>query len=118
MGFKTLRLLIWFLQVVTRRERLKAALYLRLKKRKVLKIVKRGPFVGVFENAFCCKTPKNLTWDPLDTKKIKKIAQYRKKIEGGAYFLVRFCILRLKWSKRKGTLCTNLDAFPIAGPVV
>ena len=41
----------------TRRERLKSAPYLRLKKRKFFKIVKGGPF-GLFVNLVCCKMSK------------------------------------------------------------
>ena len=37
----------------TRRERLKSAPYLRLKKLKLFEIVKGGPF-GFFENPICC----------------------------------------------------------------
>ena len=40
--------------IITRRERPKSALYLRLKTRKVFKIVERGIF-GLFENLVCCK---------------------------------------------------------------
>ena len=50
----------------TRRERLKSELYLRLKKRKVFKIVKGGPF-RLFENPVCCKIAKKLKGDPLET---------------------------------------------------
>ena len=67
--------LFWSLQVYrkTRRERLKSALYLRLKKRKVFKIVKGGPF-RLFENPVCCKISKKIEGDPLETfKKIPKI---------------------------------------------
>ena len=42
----------------TRRERLKSAPYLGLKKRKVFKIVKVGPF-GLFESPVRCKISKN-----------------------------------------------------------
>ena len=52
---------------LTRRERLKSALYLRLKKRKVFKIVKGGPF-GLFENPACCSISKTMKGDPLETK--------------------------------------------------
>ena len=40
-----------------RRERLKPALYPRLKKRNVFKIVKGGPF-GYFQHPFSCKISK------------------------------------------------------------
>ena len=39
---------------ITKRERPKSALYLRLKTRKLFKIVKKGTF-GLFENLVCCK---------------------------------------------------------------
>ena len=72
----------------TRRERLKSALYLRLKKRRLflkrkLKIfelfsfrkcrmvpknVKGGPF-GLYYHVFCCKTSKNSKGDSFDTLK-------------------------------------------------
>ena len=41
----------------TRLERLKSALYLRLEKRKLFKIIKEGPF-GLFENPVCRKISK------------------------------------------------------------
>ena len=63
----------------TRRERLKSALYLSLKK--VFKIVKGRPF-GLFENPVCCKISKNLKGDALETKKMKKVAQWRKYSKG------------------------------------
>ena len=51
--------LFWSLQVyrTTKRKRLKSALYPRLKKRKVFKIVKGGLF-RLFENPVCCKISK------------------------------------------------------------
>ena len=42
---------------------------------------------------------------------MKKVAQCRKKIKAGPFNLAQFCMLRF-------ALCTNLDAFPLAGPVV
>ena len=42
---------VYFLLVLTSRERPKSALYLRLKKRNVFEIVKGG----LFETPFCCK---------------------------------------------------------------
>ena len=45
-------------QLITRRERLKSTLYLRLKKRKVFETVKGGPY-GLFEKTVCCKISKN-----------------------------------------------------------
>ena len=88
-----------FSYMQTRRERLKSALYLRLKQRKVFEIVKGGLF-GLFENPVCCKISKKLKGDPLETvKKIRKIVAQCRKNSEGAYSLVRFCILRLKWSK-------------------
>ena len=92
-------------QTPTRRERLKSALYLRLKKGKtfffgknlkfskkisfgkcctVPKNVKGGPFL-VYKHAFCSKITKTQRGDPLWTlKKLrKKVSQRRKKIEGG-----------------------------------
>ena len=41
------------LYILTRRERLKSAPYLRLKKLKLFEIAKGGPF-GFFENPICC----------------------------------------------------------------
>ena len=82
----------------TRRERLKSALYLRLKNRKtffrkkisfgkcrtVPKNVKRGSFL-IYKHAFCSKITKNSKGDPLGTlKKFRnKVSQCRKKIERG-----------------------------------
>ena len=56
----------------------------------------------------------------------EKVPQCRKKSKApslthssrtGPYYLVRFCISQLKWNKWR-TLCTNLNAFPLAGLVV
>ena len=104
--------------VETRRERLKSALYLRLKKRKtfffgkkleifekkisfgkcrtVPKNVKGGPFL-IYKHAFCSKITKNSKGGPFgDIKKIrKKNLTAPKKIErgGGGYFSpVRACM--------------------------
>ena len=74
----------------TRRERLKSALYLRLKKRKVFKPVKGGPF-GLFKNPVCCKIPNKLKVGPFEGKKIEKSRTVPKKIENrGSFSLVRF----------------------------
>ena len=54
----------------TRRERLKSALYLRLKKRKGFKPVKGGYF-GLFENPVCCKISNKLKGGPFGDKKIR-----------------------------------------------
>ena len=62
----------------TRRERLKSALYLRLKKRKVFKSVKGGPF-GLFENPVCCTISNKLKGDPLKTKTFSIFFNFRKK---------------------------------------
>ena len=96
--------------ILTRRERLKSALYLRLKKRKtfffgkkleifgkknsfgkcrtVPENVKGGPFL-IYKHAFCSKITKNSKGGPFgDIKKIrKKISQRRKKNRkgGGVY---------------------------------
>ena len=67
----------------TRRERLKSALYLRLKKRKAFKIAKGGPF-GLFETSVGCKISKNLKEGHFADKKIQKVAQCRKKFQRGA----------------------------------
>ena len=57
----------------TRRERLKSALYLRLKKAQFFKFVKGGPF-RLFENPVCCKISKKLSGDHLETfEKYKNI---------------------------------------------
>ena len=66
----------------TRRERLKSALYLRLKRRKVFKIVKGGPFT-LFQIKFVAKYQKKLKGGPFGDKKIrKKVAQCRKNSKG------------------------------------
>ena len=59
-------------QLKTRRERLKSALYLKLKKRKVFEIVKGGPF-RLFENTVCCKISKKIEGDHLETFKNLKM---------------------------------------------
>ena len=93
--------------ILTRRERLKSALYLRLKKRKTvfleknLKFSKKKLSFGkcrtvpknvkaflIYKHAFCSKITKNSntqTGDPLGTlrKFRKKVAQCRKKLKGG-----------------------------------
>ena len=53
---------------LTRREHLKSALYIRLKKRKVFKTVKGGPF-RLFRNPVCCKVLKKIRGDTLKTFK-------------------------------------------------
>ena len=93
------------LKNTTRRERLKSALYLSLKKRKtffwkkleifeknfsfgkcrvVLKNVKGGPFL-IYKHTFCCKITKNSKGGPFgDIKKIsKKSRTVPKKIQRG-----------------------------------
>ena len=107
----------------TRREGLKSALYLRLKKRKtfflekneifeifsfkkcriVPKNVKGGPFL-IYKHSFCCKITKKLEGGLFgDTKKFsKKVSQCRKKIERGDFFsLGRFRRLRSKRKKNE-----------------
>ena len=63
-------MVINFNKRVARRERLKSALYLRLKERKVCKAVKRGPY-GLFANPACCKISKKMQGDPLETLFLK-----------------------------------------------
>ena len=66
----------------TRRERLKSALYLRLKKRKVFKIVKMETLWAFWNFSLLQIILKKLKGDPLETKNIsKKVAQCRKKLE-------------------------------------
>ena len=79
------------LKVRTRRERLKSAIYLTLKNRKVFKLAKGRTF-RLFENPVCCKILKKLKGDPLAIKKLKKSRTVPKKLK--PYSLVRFCILR------------------------
>ena len=78
----------------TRRECLKSALYLRLKKRKTFSFgkcrtvpenVKGGPFL-IYKYAFCSKITKNSKGDPLGTLKNfrKKRRTVTKKMERGA----------------------------------
>ena len=98
----------------TRRERLKSALYLRLKKRKtfflgknlrfseknsfgkcrtVPKNIKGGPFL-IYKHAFCSKITKNSKGDPLGTlKKFGKKSRTvpKKNRKGGPFSLVRAC---------------------------
>ena len=105
------------LLVETRRERLKSALYLRLKKRKRLFLkknlkflvfffqkmshsaekCKRGDplgFINIYSVAKYQKTRKGDSFETLKNFR-KKVAQCRKKIErGGPFSLVRFCRLR------------------------
>ena len=74
--------MLFFLYISTRRERLKSALYLSLKRRKVFENVKGGT-LETFSNPVCCEI-KKLEEGPFDTKKKfrKKVAQGRKKIKG------------------------------------
>ena len=98
----------------TRRERLKSALYLRLKKRKtffleknlkfsktnfsfgkcrtVPKNVKGGPFL-IYKHAFCSKITKNSKGGPFgDKKNFEKVAQCRKKNrKGGPFSPAQIC---------------------------
>ena len=107
----------WWKAGETRRERLKSALYLSLKKRKtffwkkleifeknfsfgkcrvVPKNVKGGPFL-IYKHTFCCKITKNSKGGPFgDIKKIskKKSHSAEKNSKGGPCSSVRFCILR------------------------
>ena len=52
-----------------------------LKKRKVFKIVKGGPF-GLFERPVCCKISKKIGGGPLETKKISKKSLTAEKFKG------------------------------------
>ena len=54
------------------------------------KNVKGGHF-GLFQHTICCKTSKN--------RRIKKSHNAETSPKGGPYSLIRFCILRLKWTK-------------------
>ena len=63
---------------ITRQERLKSALYLKLKKRKIRKTVKGGPF-GLFESPVCCKMSKKLKGPYGDQKKISFEFFFKKK---------------------------------------
>ena len=53
----------------TRRERLKSALYPRLKKRKPFKTVKGGRTIRLFQNPVCCKISNKLKVGPFEGKK-------------------------------------------------
>ena len=71
----------------TRRERLKLALYLKLKKRKVFKPVKGGRF-GLFENPVCCKISNKMKGEGgilWRQKNSKKVAESRKKLVEKVY---------------------------------
>ena len=61
----------------TRRERLKSALYLRLKKRS-FKPVEGGPF-ELFENPVCCKISNKLKGGSFEDKKISIFFDFRNK---------------------------------------
>ena len=68
----------------TKRERLKSALYLRFKNRKVFKIVKGGPS-GFLKVQFAAKYQK-IEGGPFgDEKYSEKIAQCRKKVPSGTH---------------------------------
>ena len=58
-------------------------------------IVQRGR-VGKGKWKNILSAAKYQTGDPSETKKIPKAAQCRKKLKGGPFSLVRFCMLRLK----------------------
>ena len=66
---------IWLFKALTRRERLKSALYLRLKKRKVFKIVKGGT-LSTFRKSSSLQNIKKLKGGPLKT--FKKIENFLK----------------------------------------
>ena len=58
---------------ITRRERLKSALYLRLKKAQFFKNLLKGGPLRLSKNPVCCKISKKLRGDPLETfEKYKK----------------------------------------------
>ena len=59
----------------TRQERLESALYLRLKRCKVFKIVKEEVLFGFFETSVCCKISNKLKGGPFGDTKSKKVAQ-------------------------------------------
>ena len=67
----------------TRRERLKSALYLRLKKRNAFKTVKGEKPSGFLKIQFVAKYQKNWRGDPLKAKKFKKSRTVPKKLKEG-----------------------------------
>ena len=70
--------------MLKRRERLKSALSLKLRKRSFY-IVKGGPF-GLFENPVCCKKIEKIEGDPLET--LKKFETSHRAKRGGESLIV------------------------------
>ena len=98
----------YFVHKATRRERLKSALYLRLKKRKKLFFGKKLDFfefflltyinimltyINIYSFAKYQKTRKGDSFDTLKNFQ-KKSQSAEKKWKGGPFCLVRFCRLR------------------------
>ena len=55
---------------------------------------------------------------PFGNKKIKKSHTVPKKFKGGPIVSSGFVSYVKNGVNERGTLCTDLDAFPVAGPVV
>ena len=74
-NFPYQRIPVLYIRVITaknsQQERLKSALYLRLDKRKIFKIVKGGP-LGFLKIQFVSKYQKKSKGDPFATKKFEK----------------------------------------------
>ena len=77
--------------------------------------LERGDPFGLFETSVCCKISKNLKDGPFDDKKSRTVP---KKIQRDPIVSSGFVSYVKKGVNEGGTLCTNLDAFPFAGPVV
>ena len=73
-----------------------------------------------FETSVCCKISKNLKGGHFgDNKNSKKSLTEPKKIQSGDHIVSSGSVSYVKKGvHERGTLCTNLDAFPFAGPVV
>ena len=100
--------------MITRRERLKSALYLKLKKRKVFEIVKGGPF-RLCENPVCCKISKKIEGRQKISKKSKSA---EKKSKGDPIVPSGFVFYVYNLVHERGIFYTTLNAFPLADPVV
>ena len=68
----------------TRRERLKSALYLRLKKRKTF-LKRKSKFSKFFSFGKCRTVPKNANGHPLGFINIHSVAKYQK-LKGGTFW--------------------------------
>ena len=92
---------------------------MRIFKQSQCQKIERRDLLGFLRLQFAAKYQKTRRRDPLATNKTsKKCRTVPKKIQRGTLQsrLVLYLTLEMKYTK--GTFCTDLHAFPLAGPVV